>query len=106
MAMQPSPMAETFKPEVPSVRVSIAADPVVLKGPSGGAGGAVLLVVDVLARADLFHRAAFAAAAADALGDEDRLAVGVGVPGDARAGREVHEHGGEGRGRFGLGDRV
>jgi hypothetical protein len=28
MAMQPSPMAETFKPEVPSVRVSIAAAPV------------------------------------------------------------------------------
>jgi hypothetical protein len=29
------------------------------------------------------------------LGDEDRLAVRVGVPGGARAGREVHGGGGE-----------
>src|SRR3954449_400980 len=49
MAMQPSPMAETFKPEVPSVRVSMAAAPVVL---NRGSGGAVLLVADVLAPGD------------------------------------------------------
>src|SRR3954467_11759649 len=49
MAMQPSPMAETFKPEVPSVRVSMAAAPLVL---NRGSGGAVLLVADVLAPRD------------------------------------------------------
>ena len=43
---------------------------------------------------------------ADALGDEDRLAVRVGVPGGARAGREVHERGGERRRRLGRGDGV
>src|SRR3954452_24241912 len=74
-------------------------------------GGAVPVVLagleeHAVAGADLFDRAAFALAAADALGDEDRLAVRVGVPGGARAGREVHEHGGEGRCRFGRGDGV
>src|SRR3954454_23160906 len=74
-------------------------------------GGAVPVVLagleeDAVAGADLFDRAAFALAAADALGDEDRLAVRVGVPGGARGGREVHERGGEGGGRFGRGDGV
>src|SRR4051812_10671299 len=74
-------------------------------------GGAVPVVLagleeDAVAGADLFNRAAFALAAADALGDVDRLAVRVGVPGGARTGREVHERGGEGRRRFGRGDRV
>ncbi len=35
------------------------------------------------AGSDLFDRGAFALAAADAFGDEDRLAVRVGVPGGA-----------------------
>ena len=39
-------------------------------------------------------------------GDEDRLAVRVGVPGGARAGREVHECGGERGGAGGRGDGV
>src|SRR6185295_17540168 len=74
-------------------------------------GGAVPVVLarreeHAVAGADLFDRAAFALAAADALGDEDRLAVRVGVPGGARARREVHERGGEGRRRLGRGDRV
>src|SRR4051812_6564995 len=61
---------------------------------------------DAVAGADVFDRAAFALAQADALGDEDRLAVRVGVPGGARAGREVHERGGEGGRRFGRGAGV
>src|SRR3954452_1955139 len=74
-------------------------------------GGAVPVILarleeDAVAGADLFDRAALALAAADALGDEDRLAVRVGVPGGARAGREVHERGGEGRRRFGRGEGV
>jgi hypothetical protein len=54
--------------------------------------------------ADHLDRAAFALAEADALGDEDRLAVGVGVPRGPRAGCELHECGGEGRGTGGGGD--
>src|SRR3954464_10549770 len=74
-------------------------------------GGAVPVVLarleeDTVAGADLLDRAALALAEADALGDEDRLAVRVRVPGGARAGREVDDGGGEGRGRLGGGDRV
>src|SRR3954465_2774253 len=74
-------------------------------------GGAVPVVLagleeDAVAGADLFDRAAFALAEADTLGDEDRLSVRVGGPGGARAGREVHEGGGEGRGPRGRGDGV
>ncbi len=50
---------------------------------------------DAVAGADGLDRATFALAQASAFGDEDRLAVWVGVPGDARAGRDVHERGGE-----------
>src|SRR5215218_2324931 len=59
-----------------------------------------------IAGPDLFDRAAFALAEADALSDEDRLAVRVRVPGSARARREVHERGGERRGAGGRGDGV
>src|SRR3954447_23495474 len=142
MAMQPSPMAETFKPEVPSVRVSMAAAPLVL---NRGSSGAVLLVADVLAprdgaarlvvllhgdvgheavgggavpvvltgleedpvaRPELIDRPALALAEPDALGDEDRLTVGMCVPCGARSGREVHERRGEGRGAGWRRDRV
>ena len=53
--------------------------------------------VDAVAGADLLDRATFALAAADAYGDEDRLAVRVGVPGGAGARGEVHGGGGERR---------
>ena len=74
-------------------------------------GGAVPVVLagleeDAVAGADLLDRAALALAAADALGDEDRLAVRVGVPGGAGAGGEVHERGGERGGAGGRGDGV
>src|SRR3954462_5783562 len=137
MAMQPSPMAETFKPEVPSVRVSMAAAPLVF---NRGSGGAVLLVADVLAprdgaarlvvllhgdvgheavgggavpvvltgleedpvtRPELLDRPAVALAEPDALGDEDRLTVGMGVPSRPRARREVDERCRERRVRLG-----
>src|SRR3989442_972914 len=57
-------------------------------------GGAVPVVLagleeDAVAGADDFDRAAPALRAADALGDVDRLAVGVGVPGRPGARREV-----------------
>src|SRR3954451_3514766 len=52
---------------------------------------------DAVAGADLLDRAAFALAAADALEDEDRLALRVRVPGGAGAGGEVDAHGGERR---------
>src|SRR3954466_3319206 len=55
---------------------------------------------------DLLDRAALALAEPDAFGDEDRLSVRVGVPGGARAGREVHECCGEGRAAGGCGDGV
>src|SRR5690348_11671278 len=53
-----------------------------------------------IAGADDLDRAALALAEADALGDEDRLAMRVGVPGGARGGGEVNERGAEGRGRL------
>src|SRR5215204_1757611 len=46
---------------------------------------------------DDLDRSALALAQADALGDEDRLAVRVGVPRGARPRGEVHERGGERR---------
>src|SRR4051794_16680481 len=61
---------------------------------------------DTVARADLFDRAALALAAADAFGDEDRLAVRVRVPGGAGTGCEVHRGGGEGGRAGGRGDGV
>src|SRR3954452_23173554 len=74
-------------------------------------GGAVPVVLTGLeehavAGTDDLDGAALALAEADALGDEDRLAVRVGVPGGARAGCEVHERGGERRCGLGRGDRV
>jgi hypothetical protein len=45
---------------------------------------------DAIAGADDLDRSALALAQADALGDEDRLAMGMEVPGGACAGREVH----------------
>ncbi len=57
---------------------------------------------DAIAGLDDLDRAAFALAEPDAFGDEDRLAVGVPVPGGPCAGREVHGGGGE-RGRAGGG---
>jgi hypothetical protein len=51
------------------------------------------LEVDAIAGCDDLDGAAFALAEADALGDVDRLPEGVGVPGRARAGREVHRGG-------------
>src|SRR3954468_21780231 len=59
-----------------------------------------------VAGADDLDRPALALAPADALGDEDRLAVRMGVPGGAGAGREVHERGGERRGASRRGDGV
>jgi hypothetical protein len=61
---------------------------------------------DAVARADELHLAALALAEADALGDEDRLAVRVGVPRCPRARCEVHSRGSEGRGAGGRCDRV
>src|SRR3954449_2664259 len=61
---------------------------------------------DAVTGADELDWPALALAEADALGDEDRLAVGVGVPGGARAGREVHDRRGEGGGAVGGGDGV
>src|SRR3954447_9310799 len=52
---------------------------------------------DAVGRPQLLDRSALALAASHALGDEDRLPVGVGVPGGTRAGGEVHGGGGEGR---------
>src|SRR3954468_19179253 len=66
----------------------------------------VRLEEDAVAGVDLLDRAALALAAPDALGDEDRLPVRVGVPGRAGAGREVHGRGREGGGRLRGGDRV
>src|SRR3954447_24425703 len=59
-----------------------------------------------VAGADRLDRAALALAPADALGDEDRLAVRVRVPGGAGAGGEVHGGGGEGGAAGGGGDGV
>src|SRR3954453_19931125 len=63
--------------------VGRGAVPVVLAG----------LEEDAVAGADDLDRSALALAEADALGDEDRLAVRVRVPCGARAGREVHQRG-------------
>ena len=59
-------------------------------------GGAVPVVLagleeHAIAGADGLDRPTLALARADALGDEDRLAERVGVPGRAGAGREVDE---------------
>jgi hypothetical protein len=59
-----------------------------------------------VARSDDLDRLALALAQADALGDEDRLTVRVRVPGGPRAGREVHERGGESGRAGGGGDGV
>src|SRR3954470_621118 len=74
-------------------------------------GGAVPVVLagleeDAVAGADLLDRPALALAQAEALGDEDRLAVRVGVPGGACARGEVHERGGEPGGPRRGGDGV
>src|SRR5207247_2852237 len=60
----------------------------------GGAVPVVLagLEIDAVAGADDLDGTAAALAAADALGDVDRLAEGVGVPGGTGAGREM-DHG-------------
>src|SRR4029077_1119408 len=64
------------------------------------------LEVHAIAGADLLDRAALALAAADALGDEDRLAERVRVPVGAGARGEVHERRRRAGGRLGRGDRV
>src|SRR4051794_10355957 len=74
-------------------------------------GGAVPVVLsrleeDAVAGADDLDGAALALAEPDALGDEDRLAVRMGVPGGAGARREVDAGGGERRGPGGRGDGV
>src|SRR5436305_8610740 len=51
---------------------------------------------DAVARADDLDLTALALAEADALGDEDRLAVRMGMPSRPRARCEVHSGGGEG----------
>ena len=61
---------------------------------------------DAVAGADDLDRAAAPLAEADALGDVDRLAVRVGVPGGARAGREVDVLALQPRGARGRGDGV
>ena len=102
----PSPIAAysssvTCSPQVTGLPVLV----VLLHGDVGhepvrrGAVPVVLagLEEDAVAGADDLDRAALALAEADALGDEDRLAVRVRVPGGSRAGREVDERGGERR---------
>src|SRR4051812_36905896 len=59
-------------------------------------GGAVPMVftgleIDTVARANDLDRTAPAPTTADAFGDIDRLAIGVGVPGGAGTGGEVHQ---------------
>ena len=61
---------------------------------------------DAVAGPDHLDRPAFALAEADALGDPDRLAARMGVPGGARAGREVDGGGAEAPVALGRGDRV
>ena len=61
---------------------------------------------DAVAGADRLDRSALALTLADALGDEDRLAVGVGVPGGPGPGREVDERSGESRAARRCGDGV
>jgi hypothetical protein len=74
-------------------------------------GGAVPVVLsrleeDSVAGPDDFDRAVLVLTQADAFGDEDRLAVRVGVPGGPGAGGEVDARGGERRGADRSGDRV
>src|SRR3954454_11309213 len=76
--------------------VGRGAVPVVLAG----------LEEDAVAGADDLDGTTLAPAQADAFGDEDRLAMRVGVPGGAGAGREVHAGSGEGGGTGGGGDGV
>jgi hypothetical protein len=71
-----------------------------------GTGSASDWEEDAVAGADDLDRAVLALAQADAFGDEDRLAVRVGVPGGAGAGGEVHACGGECRGAGRCGDGV
>jgi len=61
---------------------------------------------DPVAGPDLLDRGALALAEPEALGDEDRLAERVGVPGGAGAGREVDGGGGGGGRRRRHGDGV
>src|SRR5207244_4126816 len=60
--------------------------------PRGGAMPVFLarLEEDAVARADDLDRTALALAEADPFGDPDRLPVRVGMPGGARARREMH----------------
>src|SRR5207244_6704085 len=67
-------------------------------GHEPGWGGAVSVVLarleeDAVAGSDHLDRTAFALAEADSLGDPDRLAVRVGMPGGAGAGGEVDGRG-------------
>src|SRR6201999_2577126 len=64
------------------------------------------LEVDPVTWTDLFDRSAFALASADPLGDVDRLAERVGVPGGAGARGEVDAGGGRSRRRRRSGDGV
>src|SRR3954454_522777 len=89
-------LVELLHRDVGHEAVRCGAVPVVLAG----------LEEDAVAGADDLDGAALALAEADALGDEDRLAVRVGVPRGARAGGEVHERGGEGGAAGGGGDGV
>src|SRR3954454_2097114 len=61
---------------------------------------------DPVAGPDDLDWASLALAEADALGDEDRLSVGMCVPRGPRTGREVHERRGEGRAPSWRGDGV
>src|SRR4051794_18623283 len=73
----------------------------------GGRAVPVVLALfegDAGAGTDDLDLAALALAEADALGNEDRLAVRVGVPGGTRARGEVHGGRGEGRAARGRGD--
>ena len=64
--------------------------PWAMKRLGGGAVPVILARLEehAVAWSDGLDRAALALAEADTFGDEDRLAVRVGVPGGARAGRE------------------
>src|SRR3954464_388628 len=55
---------------------------------------------------DLLNRSALSLAQPDALRNEDRLTVGMGVPGRPGAGREVHERGAKRRAPRGSSDGV
>src|SRR5215213_2477294 len=93
---RPAGLVGLLDGDVDHEAVRSGAVPVVLAG----------LEEHAVAGPDDLDRAAFALAEADALGDEDRLAVRMGVPRGAGAGREVHGIGREGRRAGGVGDRV